>query len=70
MTCLMKVLQIESVVPNLIDRRPIERLLADFEFDSEDNRPNHQHHINPPPHAWDVELEEDRASETDELVAQ
>ena len=63
MTRLVKILQVESVVPNLIDRGPIERLLANFEFNGEDHWSDHENDINASAHSRYVELEEDRSCE-------
>jgi len=56
----MKILKIESVVPDLIDCGMIECFLANFKFNREYNRPAHKHHVNAPSHSRNVELEEDR----------
>ena len=58
MTCLMKILEIESVIPNLIDCRTIEYFLTDFEFNREHDRSNYENDIDPPPHSRNVELKE------------
>ena len=61
MTSLVKVFQVESVIPHLIDCRTIECFLSDFKFDREDYRPCYQNDINPPSHSRNVELEKDRS---------
>ena len=38
---LVKVLQVEGVVPDLVNRSAVKRPFADFEFQGEDNRPDH-----------------------------
>src|SRR5262249_18536387 len=57
MTRLMKILQVESVIPHLINCRPIECLLTNFELNGEDNRPNHKNDIDAPSHSRNVEFE-------------
>ena len=57
----MKILQVESVVPNLINRCAIECLLADFEFDRKDHWPDNESDINAATHSWNVELKENRS---------
>ena len=57
MTGLVKVFQVQRIVPNLLDRRSLECFLAYLEFDHENNRPNNQDRIDPPAHAWDVEFQ-------------
>src|SRR5213595_1529015 len=63
----MKILQVEAIIPNLIDCRAIERFLSDFEFNREHNRPDDENDINPPPHSRNVEFEENRSETSDEL---
>src|SRR5437899_11872071 len=67
MTRLMKILEIESVIPNLIDCRTIEYFLTDFEFNREHGWPAHEHHVNASAHSRNVELEEDRSGKPGEL---
>src|SRR5437764_2731049 len=70
MTALMKVLQIERVIPNLIDRRAIERTCANLELNHENDAGNQQHDINPPSHPRNAELKEDRAAQSAKALAQ
>ncbi len=70
MARLVKILEVQPVIPHLIDGRTIERFLADFEFDCEDHRPDNENGIDTPSHSRNVELEEDGSGETDELRAQ
>ena len=62
MTRLMKIFQVQSVIPHLIDRRAIKGFLSHFELDREYHRPDYQNDINAPSHSRNVELEEDRSS--------
>ena len=61
MTCLMKILKVEPVVPHLIDRRTIEGYLSDFKFYREYHSAHDQHDIDSSSHSRNVELEEDRS---------
>ena len=58
MAGLMKILQVERVIPNLINGRSIKRFLADLELNRKHNRSDEQNGINSTSHAWDVELKE------------
>ena len=64
MARLVEVLQVESVVPNLLDGGSIEVLLPDLELDDDDRGADQQHRIDSATQAGDRELEEDRATET------
>jgi len=59
----VEILQVEGVVPNLIDGSPIECAFAGFELDSEDDWAYQQYSINTPAHAGDVVFEEEGALE-------
>ena len=61
MARLVKILQVEPVVPHLIDGRPVERFLSNLEFDREYDRSHHENDIDASPHSRNVELEEDRS---------
>src|SRR5438067_2368661 len=63
----MKILQVQSVIPNLFNCRTIEDLLPNLEFNREYNRTNHENHVNAPSHSRDVELEETGAGEIVQL---
>ena len=67
---LVKILEVQPVIPDLIDRRTIKRFLADLKFDCEDHRPNHENGIDASAHPRNVELEEDGSREASELRAE
>ena len=59
MAGLVKVLQIQPIVPNLFHGGPVESFLSRLEFNHEDYWPDHQDNINPAAHSRDVELQKD-----------
>ncbi len=59
MTGRMEVLQIQPIIPNLINRGAIKYGLADLELQNEHNRADQKHDINPPPHPGDTEFQKD-----------
>ena len=63
---LVKVLEVQRVVPNLINGRTRKACVTDLEFDSEDNRPNQKDYIDPAADPRDAELEEDLAAQSSE----
>src|SRR5258708_2899328 len=63
MTRFVKILQIEGVVPCLIDRRDVERRRADLELQDEDDAADQQHDIDSSPHTRDAELEENESGQ-------
>src|SRR5687767_9003129 len=66
----MEVLQVERVVPHLIDRRAIEQRIANFELQYEYDRTDQQHHINAATHSRDAKFEKDAAGQADEVGLQ
>jgi hypothetical protein len=59
MASFVKVLQIESIIPYLLESGPVEHRVANLELDDEDYRADEEHRVNSPPHARDAELHED-----------
>src|SRR4051812_30793810 len=57
MAGLMKVLEVKSIVPNLIDSVRLECLFVHLEFQNENNWPNEENNIDPPSQAWNRVLE-------------
>jgi len=70
MARLVEILQVESVVPNLLDGGTVEILLPDLELNDHDRGANQQHRINSAAEAGDCELEKDRATEPRQGVLQ
>jgi hypothetical protein len=62
MTGFMEVLEIQRVVPDLIDCAPLETRLADFEFDDKYHRTAHEYGIDSSTHSGNVEFEVNGAS--------
>ena len=60
MTRFVKILQVESVIPHLINCGAIECLLPYFELDREYHLPYYQNDINAPAHSRNIELKENR----------
>ncbi len=58
MASFVEILQVECVVPNLVNRGAVKAFFSDFEFDHKDNRPNNKDSIDPAPHPRDIELQE------------
>lgn len=69
-TRLVKVLEIERVIPHLIDRSFTVQRLAHFELDGEHDAGSQEDHVDAPPHAGDAEFEIDRALEGAQPFAQ
>ncbi len=65
----VEVLEVERVVPHLVDRRTVEGLGADLELDDEHQGLDDQHHVDTTADAGDVELEVDGAVEAVKLGA-
>lgn len=66
----VEVLEIERVVPDLVDRGPVEGLGADLELDDEHHGLDDQHYVDTTTDAGDVELEVDGAGEALQLRTQ
>ncbi len=66
MAGLVEVLEVQCVVPDLVDRRAIERFRANLEFDDEYQRLANQNDVDPSADAWNVELEENLSFETEQ----
>ena len=58
MASFVKVLQIESIIPNLLDSSSVELTIAYLELHDENYRADDENRINPPAHARDAELHE------------
>jgi hypothetical protein len=58
---LVEVLQVERVVPRLVERGALDPPLADLELDHHNDFAEQQHRIDASTHAGDRELEEDTA---------
>jgi hypothetical protein len=63
-TGFVEVLEVQRVVPDLIQIGAGELLLADLELDHEHHRPGHDNSVNALAHARDVELQEQRPFES------
>src|SRR5439155_17175280 len=61
MACLMKILQIQSIIPLLIQRCAVKGLFPDLELNNKHHGSNQEHCINAPPHSWNVKLQKDGA---------
>ena len=70
MARLVKVLQVERIIPNLVDRSAIERAIADLKLQYEDDRVDQENGVNPPAHPGYAELQEERAIQSHELALQ
>ena len=55
----MKILQIERVIPDLLNRGSVKRVRANFEFHDEHNGADDDHRVDPAPHSWNAEFKED-----------
>ena len=55
----VEVLEVQSIVPDLVDVVSPERFGADFEFDHKENRSGNQYRVDTAPDARDDELEKD-----------
>ena len=60
-TGLVKVFQIQRIIPNLLNCRSLEFFFANLEFHHEHHRTNEQHRINSAAHARDVKFQIQRA---------
>lgn len=58
----VKVLKIERVVPNLLDRRVPKPIFANLEFDDEQNAVDHKHDVNTPADSGNGEFKEHAAA--------
>jgi hypothetical protein len=67
MTGLVKVLEIQPVVPNPINRGAVKSGLADVELQNKDDRADQKHDVNPPSHPRYAELDKDRAIQSGEF---
>ena len=59
---LMKVLQVECVVPHLVDRATLKFVFPDFELDNEHEMVDDHRNVHTAPQAWQHELEKDPTS--------
>jgi len=62
-TGLVKVFQIERVIPNLVERGAVKRFFADLELNHKDDPANQQHGIDSTAHAGDVEFKKNASGE-------
>ena len=60
----MKIFKVESVIPNLLNRRSLEFLFANLEFHHEHHWTNEQHRVNPAAHAWNVKFQKQCAGQS------
>lgn len=58
MACLVKILQIKSVIPHLIQRRPVKSFLSNLELNHKYNRRDKQNNINPASHPRNIKFKE------------
>ena len=64
----MEVLQIQSVVPYLINRRTVERFFSYLEFNYKHNGTNQHNGVDSPTHPWNIEFQEQRTIQTNETT--
>ena len=62
-TRFMEILEIQGVIPNLINRRPVECGFPNLELDHKHNRSDQQNRIYPSPHPRNIELQKQRAGD-------
>src|SRR5689334_12946120 len=68
--CLVEILQIQRIVPSLVQRFATKLALANLELEDEHDRSDQDHGINSTPHSGNAELQEQRALETPEALLQ
>lgn len=68
MTRRMEVLQVQCVIPHLINRCAVESHFSDLEFDYKYNGPNQQNGVDSTPHSWNVEFQEQRAVQANKMT--
>jgi len=59
MAGLVEVLEVEGIIPHLINRRSVEYGAIYFELDDEHNRARQYHGVDSPTHTGDTELEKE-----------
>src|SRR5262249_14060970 len=68
--CLVEILQVQSVVPNLINGGTIECVFSYLELNRKHYRSDEQYSINSTPHSWNVEFQEQATGKSAEVGAQ
>ena len=68
MTCFVKILEVQGVIPHLINCCPIKRRFSYLKFDDKNHRTNENDCVDPPAHSWNIELQIQRACQANEAV--
>ena len=70
MTGLVEILEVQRVVPRLVDRGSVKRRPSNLKFDDENNWANQENGIDPAPHARNCEFQEQPPAQTNETRLQ
>ncbi len=68
MTCFVKILQVQGVIPHLIDCCSIKHRFTNFKFHDKDYRTNQNNGVDSPSHSWNIELQIKGTCQANELV--
>ena len=67
---LVEILQVQPIIPNLVQGCTVKKDVAHLELDDENNLIDQENGIDSPTHARDAELQEERTGQTAELTLQ